>query len=46
MPYSDRVLHFVRIGKSSSRSVLPPILIGIVRKEFQLPRPSPNPVDF
>lgn len=36
----------MRTGKPSSRRVLPPILTGIVRKGFQLPRSSPNPVDF
>lgn len=46
MPYSNRVLYFMRTGKSSSRHVLPPILTGIVRKGFHLPKSSPNPVDF
>lgn len=44
MPYSDRVLHFLKIGKSSGRSVLPPDLIGIMMKEFKLPKSSPDPV--
>jgi len=47
MPYSDRVLYFVRLGKSSSRSGgFFPLFYWQCKGEFQLPKSSPNPVDI